>query len=124
MKLAVVILNWNGRNFLQKFLPFVIKYSPTADIIIADNASNDDSADFIRKNFPNVVLIENQSNLGFAGGYNEALKKVAADYYVLLNSDVEVTERWIEPIIELMESDKTIAACQPKLLNYTKRDYF
>jgi GT2 family glycosyltransferase len=114
---AVVILNWNGRNFLQKFLPSVLASTYTnIQVIVADNASTDDSIVFLQQHYPSVRIIINESNEGFAKGYNSALQKVAADYFVLLNSDVEVKANWIEPIIQLMESDKTIAACQPKIL--------
>jgi len=124
MQVAVVILNWNGKFFLEKFLPGVIRYSNVADIIVADNHSSDDSVTLLREKFPQVKIILNQSNLGFAGGYNEALKQVEAEYYILLNSDVEVTERWIEPVIELMENDKRISACQPKIMSYKTRNEF
>jgi GT2 family glycosyltransferase len=123
-KVAVVILNWNGKRFLEKFLPSVIKYSQTAAIYIADNASKDDSLDFIQKNFPEVKTIAFSSNLGFCKGYNEALEQIDAEYYVLLNSDVEVTPGWIEPIIDLMDADKEIAACQPKIKSFTERNKF
>ncbi len=122
---AIVILNWNGRAFLQKFLPSVISSSyKNKRIIVADNASTDDSIAFLRANFPEVQIIQNKSNEGFAKGYNTALKQVQADYYVLLNSDVEVTSGWIEPIITLLESDKKIGVCQPKLLAYDDRERF
>jgi len=122
---AIVILNWNGRNFLEKFLPSVTaSVYINKKIIVADNASSDDSVNFLKENYPQVSIIQNSGNLGFAKGYNTALKQVEADYYVLLNSDVEVTPGWIEPVIELMESDKAIAACQPKLLAYDKKDHF
>lgn len=124
MKVAVVILNWNGRKFLQKFLPEVIKYSEEAEIIVADNASSDDSIDLLQKSFPDVRIIQNKENGGFSKGYNDALAQVDADYYVLLNSDIEVTENWIQPIIDLMESDKDIAVCQPKIRSYYERDKF
>ncbi len=125
IKIAVVILNWNGRSFLGKFLPDVLRFSSSvAEVIVADNASTDDSVSFLQKNFPAVRLIQNASNSGYTGGYNEALRKVEADYYVLLNSDVEVTANWIEPIIHLMESNKKIGACQPKILSYAHRDEF
>lgn len=125
MKVAVVILNWNGKSFLEKFLPQVIAYnSGYAEVIVADNASTDDSVSFIRNNYPQVTIIQNSVNGGFAKGYNDALKHVKAEYYVLLNSDVEVTPRWIEPVIELMESDRDIAACQPKIRAYANREYF
>ncbi len=122
---AVVILNWNGKDFLKKFLPAVIASSfSNKKIIVADNASTDDSLQFLRDSFPKVEVIINPKNEGFAGGYNAALKKVVADYYVLLNSDIEVTPGWIEPIIELMERDRTIGACQPKILDYKNRAFF
>ena len=117
-KIAVVILNWNGKSFLEKFLPIVIKYSQGVQIIVADNQSTDDSVSFLKTNFPNVSVIINPSNDGFAKGYNLALKQVSAEYYILLNSDVEVTENWIEPIIDLMSANHTVAACQPKILDY------
>jgi GT2 family glycosyltransferase len=123
--IAVVILNWNGREFLRKFLPSVLANSQgVAEVIIADNASTDSSIEFLQDNFPGVRIITNRTNGGFARGYNEALSEVDADYYVLLNSDIEVTPNWIEPVIKLMESDKTIAACQPKLRSYVERDKF
>lgn len=123
-KVAVVILNWNGKSFLEKFLPIVIKYSSNAQIIVADNQSSDDSVSFLKQHFPAVRIIINPSNDGFSTGYNLALKQVEAEYYVLLNSDVEVTEKWIEPIIDLMDSNKQIAACQPKILDYNHKTTF
>ncbi len=114
---AVVILNWNGINFLRKFLPSVVSSTyKNLQIIVADNASTDDSIAFLQSHYPTIKIIINETNEGFAKGYNSALKKVTADYFVLLNSDVEVTPNWIEPIISLMEDDKMIAACQPKIL--------
>jgi len=125
MQTAIVILNWNGKFFLEKFLPVVVRCSKNiADIYVADNDSSDDSVSFLRQHFPEVKIILNKTNLGFAGGYNEALQQVKADYYVLLNSDVEVTDNWIGPVIELMEKDKNIAACQPKIRSEKKRDEF
>ncbi len=122
---AVVILNWNGRHFLEKFLPSVLTSTYGAiTIIVADNASTDDSIQFVLSNFPSVEIIRNSHNGGFAKGYNDALRGVIADYYVLLNSDVEVTPGWIEPVISLMETDVLIAACQPRLLNYAQRNLF
>ena len=120
-KIAVVILNWNGRAFLEQFLPFVFAstYS-NYDLIIADNASTDDSIPFLEKQYPKTRIIRLPVNYGFAKGYNEALKHVTADYYVLLNSDVEVTPGWLEPMAELLESNPSIAACQPKLLSFHK----
>ena len=122
---AIVILNWNGRAFLEKFLPSVISSSyNNKRIIVADNASTDDSISFLKANFPAVEIIQNKNNEGFAKGYNTALKQVQADYYVLLNSDVEVTPGWIEPVISLLESDKKIGVCQPKLLAYDDKERF
>lgn len=124
-KVAVVILNWNGKGFLEKFLPTVIENSKgVADVIVADNASTDDSVKFLAQNFPDTEVIVNTENGGFAKGYNDALSKVKADYYILLNSDIEVTPGWIEPVIQLMESDDQIVACQPKLRDYFNQDAF
>jgi GT2 family glycosyltransferase len=124
-EVAIVILNWNGRDFLRKFLPAVVSSTYlNKRIIVADNASSDDSVSFLRENFPQVELIINPANEGFAKGYNTALRQVKADYYVLLNSDVEVTPGWIEPIITLMEKDWSIAACQPKMLTYDQKNRF
>jgi len=121
---AVVILNWNGRKLLEQFLPTVIKHSPEAEIYVADNASTDDSVSFLQTTFPEVKLILNKQNFGFAQGYNEALANVEEEYYVLLNSDVEVTEGWLEPIIELFEKDPETAIVQPKILDFKKKTHF
>jgi GT2 family glycosyltransferase len=122
---AVVILNYNGRHYLEQFLPSVLASTYAGmRVVVADNASTDDSVDFISTNYPQVELIINDKNDGFAGGYNWALGKVRADYYVLLNSDVEVTPGWMEAVIELMEADPSIAACQPKLLSYKEPSLF
>jgi GT2 family glycosyltransferase len=122
---AIVILNWNGRNFLEKFLPSVLASTYfSKKVIVADNASTDDSIRFLQDYYPQVFIIQNSGNEGFAKGYNTALKQVTADYYVLLNSDVEVTSNWIEPVITLMESDSTIAACQPKILAWQHKKQF
>ena len=124
-KTAIVILNWNGKKFLEKFLPYVIQYSmKDAEIIIADNASSDDSLTFMQLNYPEIRIVRNSENGGFSKGYNDALAQIDAEYYVLLNSDIEVTENWIKPIIKLMDSDKNIAVCQPKLRSYTERNKF
>lgn len=124
VKVAVVILNFNGKKFFEKFLPDVIKYSAPHEVYIADNGSTDNSAEYVKEKFPRVKIIENKQNYGYAKGYNLALKKIDADYFVLLNSDVEVTENWIEPVISLMEKDQNIAACQPKILDFQNRNLF
>ena len=125
MKTAVVILNWNGKKFLEKFLPGIIRHSyPLAEIIIADNASSDDSLAFLDNNHPEIRIIRLDQNFGFAGGYNLALKQVEAENYILLNSDIEVTEGWIAPVLDLMQADPSIAACQPKIRSYFDRDKF
>jgi GT2 family glycosyltransferase len=122
---AIVILNYNGRNYLEKFLPSVVATSyPNKKIVVADNGSADDSIAFLKLNFPSVEIILLDNNYGFAGGYNKALKQVESDYYILLNSDVEVPANWVADLIALMESDKQIAACQPKILSYTEKNKF
>jgi GT2 family glycosyltransferase len=124
---AVVILNWNGKRLLEKFLPSVVnsKY-PNLQIVVGDNHSSDDSVDFVKTNYPMITLLQNKRNYGFAEGYNRLLAQVTADYYVLLNSDVEVPEDWISPVIDLMASDEQIAAAQPKIkwqLDKTQYEY-
>ncbi len=121
---AVVILNFNGKDLLQQFMPSVLQHSQNAEIWLADNGSTDDSVAFCKAQFPSVKTVSIAQNYGFAGGYNEALKKIKADYYVLLNSDVEAGPRWIKPVIDLMEGDKRIAACQPKILSWRQKDTF
>ena len=121
---AVVILNHNGQELLKKFLPSVLKFSGQAKIIVADNNSSDGSVDFLTKEFPQVEVIRIPRNLGFAGGYNYAFSKIEAEYFVLLNSDVEVTEKWIEPVISLFENNPSIGAAQPKILSYSERQNF
>lgn len=123
-KVAIVILNYNGRGFLETFLPSVIQHSVGHEIIVADNASTDDSLTFLKQNFPDIKILQNSENEGFAKGYNTALKQVKADFYVLLNSDVEVSENWIEPVINLMQADTSIAACQPKIRSFHERANF
>ena len=126
MKVAVVILNYNGKKFLEEFLPNVIaNCDPTlAEVVVADNASSDGSVAFMKERFPDIRLIENGNNGGFATGYNLALKQIEAQYYVLLNSDIEVTPHWIEPVVEMMDADPSIAACQPKILSYYHKEQF
>ncbi len=123
-RLAIVILNWNGKSWLEKFLPGVILYSQNSDIYIIDNASTDDSIIFLKERFPEVKIVLNEKNYGFAGGYNEGLKKINAELYCLLNSDVEVTENWTKPILELFDREEKIAAVQPKILSYFEKEKF
>ncbi|KQC00930.1 glycosyltransferase family 2 protein [Pedobacter sp. Hv1] len=113
---AVVILNWNGKKLLEQFLPSVVETEyPNLQIIVGDNASTDDSIAFVKTHYPQVTIIENEQNYGFAGGYNHILAKVEADYFILLNSDVEVPKNWVKPVIELMQQDERIAVAQPKI---------
>lgn len=122
-QVAVVILNYNGRDFLHKFLPVLIQHSGSARLIVADNCSTDDSLQVISE-FPEVELIRMQHNSGYAGGYNEALNQVDSNYFILLNSDVEVTENWITPLVTFLENNPAYAAAQPKILDYNRRDFF
>lgn len=125
LKVAVVILNWNGKSFLQKFLPSVLNNIPNyAEVFVADNHSSDDSIAFLKQNYPQVNLVINNENGGYAKGYNDALKQINAQYYILLNSDIEVSQNWIEPIIQLMDKNTEIAACQPKILSYHHKQEF
>jgi hypothetical protein len=124
-KVSVVILSWNGRKFLEQFLPSVVKAKyDNLELVMGDNASTDDSIEFVKNNYPQIKIIALQKNLGFAGGYNEILKQVTGDYFVLLNQDVEVTDNFIAPVIALMESDKTIGAAQPKLKLFAQKNLF
>lgn len=135
MKVAIVILNWNGRGMLERFMPSVVKYSHRqhfsvldtdfdTEVVVADNGSSDDSLPFLQQNYPDVPLVLLDRNYGFAEGYNKALAQVEADYYVLLNSDVECTPRWIEPVIRIMDANSRIAVMQPKLMMYDSKDTF
>ncbi len=121
---AVVILNYNGEKLLQQFLPSVIQYSSGADIIVADNNSSDGSISFVRQSYPQVKIIQLDDNYGFCGGYNRALGQVDADYCVLLNSDIEVTPYWLDPMIKLLDRHPEIAAVQPKVLSYRDKNKF
>ena len=123
-EVAVVILNFNGQKFLEQFLPGVIKYSADTQVYVVDNCSTDDSLSILSNKFPTVNTIVTPKNLGYAGGYNFGLDQISADYYVLLNSDVEVTPSWIEPIVTFMDADPEVAACQPKILDYHNRSKF
>ncbi len=122
-KVSIVILNYNGKSFLEKFLPSVIKYSAGHEIIVADNCSTDDSVAFLKNTFPSIRLIQNKENGGFAKGYNDALKEIQSEYYLLLNSDIEVTPNWLEPLLAVMV-DSSIAGCQPKILAYADKNRF
>ncbi len=125
MRIAVVILNWNGVKYLRQFLPVVMRYSKdVADVIVADNASTDESVTFLKDNYPEIRVIRNKGNGGFAKGYNDALKLVTADYYILLNSDIEVSENWIMPVIKQMEENPSVAACQPKIRSFLEPSKF
>ena len=124
MTVAIVILNWNGKNWLEKFLPYTLNYSQEAEVYVIDNASTDDSVDYLKRLFPTVKIIQNSSNSGFAKGYNDGLKSIKADIYCLLNSDVEVTENWISPIIKLFSENPDIAAIQPKILDFNQKNKF
>jgi len=123
-KIAVVILNWNGRQLLEEFLPSIVRFSPEATVYVADNASSDDSVSFIQTAFPTVKIIQNTANFGFAKGYNQALQYVEEDYYALVNSDIEVTENWLLPILELFEKEPQTSIIQPKILDYKCKDQF
>lgn len=121
---AVVILNYNGAEMLRRFLPSVLEFSPDAEIVVADNASTDDSLSVLGNEFPAVRVIELDKNYGFAEGYNKALAQVDTEYYILLNSDVEVSNGWITPMLEYLEGNTDVAACQPKLLDYKNKSLF
>lgn len=124
-KLAIVILNWNGAEMLKKYLPSVLQYSKDEAVVyVADNASTDDSIALLKEQFPEVRLILLEKNWGFAEGYNKALEQVDAEYYLLLNSDIEVTPGWLSPLLRFMDSHEEVAACQPKLLSIFQRDSF
>jgi GT2 family glycosyltransferase len=123
-RVSVVILNYNGRHLLEKFLPPVISFTPGADIIVADNGSTDDSLSFLRATFPAVGIIPIQTNLGFCGGYNFAMRQIKSEYAILLNSDVEVTPGWATPVIKLLDERGDVAAAHPKILSYKQRDHF
>ena len=124
-KVAIVILNWNGINYLRDFLPPIMASTwPNLDIVVGDNGSSDGSLEFLRTEYPAIKIIENKANYGFTGGYNRVLTQVRADYLILLNSDVEVLPNWIDPVITLMESDEQIAAAAPKIRSYHQKTHF
>jgi len=124
LKIAVVILNWNGKLLLEKYLPSVMNFSENASIYVADNASSDDSVEFIKQHYPAIKIIQNSSNGGYAKGYNDALQEIDADVFCLLNSDVEVTQNWLTPIRKLLEENQDIAIVQPKILDLKNKGYF
>ncbi len=123
-KLAVVILNWNGKAFLKQFLPSVVKFSEGARIVVIDNASTDNSIEFLEKDYPDIQRIVLDKNYGFAEGYNRGLRQIKATYYVLLNSDVELTENCWQPLLELLDINPKIGAVQPKIKSYRQKEYF
>ncbi len=123
-KVSVIILNWNGAEMLRRFLPSVVKYSPEAEVVVADNGSTDNSLEILREEFPGVKTMVFSENYGFAEGYNKALAQTETPYTLLLNSDVEVTPGWLRPLLDFMESHPEAAACQPKILNCNHREYF
>jgi len=125
LKVAIVILNWNGKNLLEQFLPSIIRFSSElADIYLADNASSDNSISFVKEHFPSVIIVENLSNGGYAKGYNDALQSIKADIYCLINSDVEVTSQWLEPVLDIFKKDERTAIIQPKLLDFKDKGAF
>ena len=125
MKTAIVILNWNGKKLLEQFLPTIVKFSSEeAEIYVADNASEDTSISYIKSNFPSVKIVKNAENGGYAKGYNDALQKIDADIYCLINSDVEVTQNWLSPILDVFNSDENTAIIQPKILDYKNKENF
>ncbi len=125
MKTAVIILNWNGKKLLEQFLPSIINFSSElAEIYVADNASSDTSVAYVKSQFPSVHIIQNISNGGYAKGYNDALQNIEADIYCLINSDVEVTNNWIAPILEVFKNEKNTAIIQPKILDFKNKHTF
>lgn len=122
--IAVVILNWNGKKLLDQFLPSIVKYSPEATIYVADNDSTDGSVAFVKENFPTVHILQNESNFGYAKGYNESLKSVKEPYLALVNSDIEVTENWLKPILQTFEDEPKTAIIQPKILDFKHKTHF
>ena len=125
-RIAVILLNFNGKNLLERFLPYLMKYTDKkiSNLYVIDNASNDDSVSFLKENYSSIKVIINKKNLGYAGGYNEGVKSIKADYYVFINTDVEVTSNWLNPLFNKMESNSNIGACQPKILSEKNKNYF
>ncbi len=123
-KLSIVILNYNGEKHLRTYLPSVVAHADGHSIIVADNASTDNSVAFLQTNYPNIPLIQNGENGGFARGYNQALSQIESEYYLLLNSDIEVTENWLAPLIACLDNNPTVAGVQPKVLSHLKKTHF
>ena len=123
-KIAVVILNWNGKKLLEQFLPSIVSFSNEATIYLADNASTDASISFVKETYPDIKIIQNDGNYGFANGYNVALQQVEEEYYCLLNSDVEVTKNWLTPILSMFENETDVAIIQPKILDFKNKEKF
>ncbi|EKT3964376.1 glycosyltransferase family 2 protein [Flavobacterium psychrophilum] len=123
-KIAVVILNWNGQKLLEQFLPSIVRHSDQATIYVADNASTDASITFVKSHFPEVKIIQNNKNFGFAKGYNQALQDVEEEIYALVNSDIEVTKNWLQPIISLFKNEPKTSIVQPKILDFKNKKYF
>jgi GT2 family glycosyltransferase len=123
-KIAVVILNWNGAKLLEQFLPSVVQYSDEAKIYVVDNASTDRSIALLKDQFPSVTVIQNDGNYGFAKGYNVGLQQIEEDYYALVNSDIQVTENWLAPILSIFATDSSVGIIQPKILDYKNKAYF
>lgn len=124
VEISIVILNYNGKGYLETFIPSLIKYSQPFEIVVADNASTDDSVDFLKTTYPEVRIIELTENYGYAGGYNEALKQIDAEYFILLNSDIEVTENWVTPLLDTLKSNRGVVACQPKIRSFHQKEMF
>jgi len=126
METAIVILNWNGKKMLQEYLPTLVENTSEKDafIVVADNGSTDGSVDWMKAQWPSIRTIRFDKNYGFTGGYNRALQEVDADYYILLNSDIEVTEGWLEPLVNFMDENPGAGICQPKILSIAQRDHF
>jgi GT2 family glycosyltransferase len=120
---SIVILNWNGKSLLEQFLPSVTKFSDidNVEIVLADNGSTDESIQFVQANYPQIKIIDNKGNFGFAGGYNKSLENLQSKYFILLNSDVELSANWLPPLIAEMESDDTILLVNPNCLHLTKK---
>lgn len=125
-EVSIVILNWNGKQHLEHFLPDLVRHTthPGAEIVVADNGSEDDSIEFLKKDYPLIRIIELELNHGFSGGYNRAMEQLDAKYLLLLNSDIEVSEHWLEPMLNLMEKDPSVGACTPRIRDFNKRSYF